>query len=87
MTIVKRDNDKDIKFTGNLIAEISSKKPVDDIRWTELQLYRTQGGKFICSEIGRTTIEGEHNHHKADVCEDHDEVINFFGYGWFYAFS
>lgn len=119
--IIRRDNDRDLQFTGELVAGISSKPndsgPKPDVRdesqagrtdlsgghrgngccrrrerpagrcgmqgrWAELALYRTQGGKYICEQIGRTEREGERDRRSAAVCEDHEGVINFFGAGW-----
>jgi hypothetical protein len=87
--LVKRDGDKDISFTGELIAEAEtspetarSAYSVTTGRWVELRLYRTQGGKFICEQVGRTQWQGEHDRYSGAVCEDHAGVIEFFGNGW-----
>lgn len=80
-TIVKRDNDKDIKFCGEEIAAASSNTH-SNFRWSELTLYKTKGGKFICQEIGVTCVDGETDRHSAEICETIDEVNAFFGNGW-----
>ena len=51
-------------------------------RWTELELYKTQTGKFVCLEIGCTQWQGEHNRYKSKACNSVEEVTQFFGYGW-----
>jgi len=86
---VKRDSLPDIKFKGEKVAEASSSADRanpgysgETGRWCELYLYRTVGGKFVASEIGRTSWEYEHDRHRAEVCNDASEVINFFGFGW-----
>jgi hypothetical protein len=64
---IHRDAEPDLSFTGELVAEAST-SPDQAMpnyseqtgRWTELALYRTQGGKFICSRIERTQWQGEH---------------------------
>ena len=76
------DNEPDIQFCGELIAEVSSYRAFEnDSRWTELDLYRTASGKFICHQIGRTRWVGEKDRYKAAVCKTTNEVIDFFGYG------
>jgi len=51
-------------------------------RWTELTLYKTQGGKFVCHQIGRTQWQGERDRFSGKVCETLDEVREFFGHRW-----
>lgn len=86
---VKRDGERDIKFTGEQIAAASSSDnnasgsySGSPGRWTELSLYRTQAGKYICEQIGRTCWEGEKDRFSAEVCETVDQVVEFFGHGW-----
>lgn len=78
---VKNDNAPDIRFTGELM-EMASSRSNDTTRWTELELYKTQTGKFVCSEIGYSQWQGERDHYKAKVCNSVEEVTQFFGYGW-----
>ncbi|GEM_PF-1199208 len=118
--IIRRDNDRDLQFTGERIAGVSSKPDLGESapggndktreggdmgpphghrccrrradrpagrcgmrgRWAELILYRTQGGKYVCEQIGRTERQGESDRRSAAVCEDHEGVIEFFGTGW-----
>ena len=79
---VLRDNARDLKFTGEQIAFVTSKTADKGDRWTELTLYRTGSGKLICSQVGFTCWEKEHDRHTGAVCETNDEVIEFFGLGW-----
>lgn len=79
---VTRDNDSDIRFTGEEIASASSHSPYDcSGRWTVLKLYRTKGGKYVCSEVGRTQWQGESDRYSGTVCETPAEVIKYFGHG------
>jgi len=87
--ILKRDNERDLQFTGVLIASASSSANNASSsysgstgRWTELFLYKTKGGKFVCKSVGRTQWEGEHDRHKAEVCADVECVCDFFGSSW-----
>jgi len=81
--IVERDNDVDLRFTGKLLAETSSRDPYNDRgRWFDLSLYQTVGGKFICQKEDITRWQGEHNRNQAEVCQSLEEVKAFFGNGW-----
>lgn len=86
---VKNDNAPDIRFTGELMARVKSSPAQahpsysnNTGRWTELELYKTQTGKFVCLEIGCTQWQGEHNRYNAKVCDSVEEVTQFFGHGW-----
>lgn len=84
------DHAPDIRFTGELIASESSSDnnaagssySGKTGRWTELFLYKTQGGKYICHQIGRTCWDGERDRYSGKVCDSTNEVIEFFGQGW-----
>lgn len=84
------DNKPNIRFNGELIAYASSSDnnasgssySGSTGRWTELALYKTAGGKFICHQIGRTRWEGERDRYSAEVCDDEAGVVAYFGHGW-----
>lgn len=87
---IEIDNAPDIRFSGELVAKASSS---DDQamgrhysgqtgRWTELYLYRTAGGRYVCHQIGRTRWQGERDRHSGAVCDTLEEVIEFFGHRW-----
>ncbi len=78
-TIV-RDNDRDLRFTGEIVATVAS--PEKTGRWTELTLYRTAAGKYVAQEVGRTKWEREHDRYAATVCETQSDVLAAFGTGW-----
>ena len=87
---VIRDKEQNLKFKGELIASsyssdnnaMGSSYSGSTGRWNELRLYKTAGGKFICSSIGRTRWQGERDRFSGCVCETIDGVISFFGNGW-----
>ena len=87
--VIARDNDTDLRFSGELLASQSSSLDKESSassgttgRWTELRLYRTQSGKYICEQVGRTQWQGERDCCKAAVAETQEKVIEFFGTGW-----
>ena len=66
------NNSPDIRFVGKKIAETSSSKHRASEfysgktgRWTELHLYKTKGGKYVCQQIGRTEWIGEYDRYSA----------------------
>lgn len=87
---VEREGARDLTFTGELLAKVSSSDnnasgssySGQTGRWQVLSLYRTQAGKFVCQRIGRTRWQGERDSHEAAVCEDHNQVVEFFGHNW-----
>jgi hypothetical protein len=82
------DNKPDLRFAGELVARATSinrdavRSYSETGRWTDLELYKTKGGKFICYQVGRTNWSGERDRHSGKVCETVEEVKEFFGYGW-----
>jgi len=80
--IVQIDNKPNLRFNGEVVAGATSKSPDNDVRWTELALFKTTGGKYVCEQIGRTVYQGESNFYDGCVCEATAEVIKYFGFGW-----
>jgi hypothetical protein len=69
---VPRDTDYDLEFTGLLLAR--HRHSGDGDRWTEVTLYRTEGGQFVAAvqfgSVSRPTMK-----HDARVCSTPDEVV------------
>lgn len=88
--LVEVDNKPNIKFTGEELAHSSSSDNQamgsnysgNVGRWSELTLYKTKGGKYICEQIGRTRWDGERDRKSGEVCETIEEVKAFFGHRW-----
>lgn len=84
------DNAPSVRFTGELVASaansdnqsMGSSYSGQTGRWTELALYKTMSGKFICHQIGRTRWQGEQDRFSGKVCESLAEVKEFFGHRW-----
>lgn len=84
------DNAPNIRFNGKKICSASS-SPDQAMgscysgktgRWTELHLYKTGGGNFICHQIGRTQWVGERDRFSGKACGTLEEVKEFFGHRW-----
>ena len=81
--VLERDNGPDISFNGEHLSFVSSEgKSRDPARWTELSLYRTKSGRFVCEEVGMTLQERERDRHRVEVVELEEDVQEFFGHGW-----
>jgi len=84
------DGGLDIAFSGEQIAYVVSQCRNREGanfsgsagRWTELTLYKTVGGKFVCEKVEYTSWQGERNRHSGAVCQSEAEVIAFCGTGW-----
>ncbi|WP_150139439.1 hypothetical protein [Candidatus Enterovibrio escicola] len=84
------DNAPNVLFTGELVANtassdnqaIGSSYNDQTGRWTELSLYKTKGGKFICHQVARTRRQDERDHFSGKVCETLEAVKEFFGHRW-----
>lgn len=50
-----RDSTRRYEFMGTRLAYVSSAIP-SKTRWTEIEIYRTQGGMYIVHRAGRTTL-------------------------------
>lgn len=74
------DNEPNLRFNGECIANVESSEQSG--RWTELALYRTKGGKFVCHQIGYTQWVGERNRFSGHACETLEDVKAFFGHRW-----
>jgi hypothetical protein len=87
--IVQRDDEVNLRFTGERIGYSSSSAnnahsdySGSNGRWTELKLYKTAMGKYICEQIGHTQWQGEKTRYSGKVCETVEEVLEFFGHRW-----
>lgn len=63
-----------LKFTGEVLSYASSYvdgKP----RWFEVEIYRTESGKYVVHGSGLSDVSGETDWHWAEVCETPGEVI------------
>jgi len=80
---VRRDNKPSLCFTGETVVHVtdSCRAPNTPGCRTEMILYKTRSGKFVCSGIQHTACGSEQDTHNAVVCKDEADVIEFFGHG------
>lgn len=70
---IERDGQKDLKFKGVKLASVDNQRH-DDTRWTEKELYRTDGGKYVYVVVNKTRWQGETDTHEAYVFADADAL-------------
>jgi hypothetical protein len=79
---LENDNAPNVRFTGEILATASSRRVTNDGgRWTNLKLFKTKGGKYVCFTEGVTCWQGENNRYQTEVCETLDAVVDHFGHG------
>lgn len=81
---LERDDARDIRFTGKLVAQTSSREhsgPRSN-RWTVLRLYKTKGGKWVAHQIGRTQWQGEQDRYSVVMADTDEELVERLGSGW-----
>lgn len=79
---LRNDNAPDVMFTGYQLGFATSKNERNIKRWTDLTIYVTKGGSYICEEIGRTTMDNETDRCTVEIVATIAEIIEFFGEGW-----
>ena len=72
------DDAKNVRFTGELLGEVSSHSHFGSRqnRWTELDLYRTAGGKLVLQIVGRTCWQGESDRHEVLVLDAEAALVD-----------
>jgi hypothetical protein len=70
--VVRRDGQRDLVFTGRLLAKESSHRDVGDEskRWDEYTVYETKGGNHVLEHVYHTQRQGERNAYEAWVGVD-----------------
>lgn len=54
-----RNHTVNLEFRGKLVTSVSSNVGGTRKRWTELNLYLTQGNTFVAQVVGQTAVEQE----------------------------
>jgi EXLDI family protein len=67
---VRRDEEPDLVFEGVKIASVTSLSHTNDIRWTELTLYRTATNRYVVERLGCTNWQGEMTRWEAFVTRE-----------------
>lgn len=87
--ILENSNGKDVKFTGELIADVASSSDKASSLYSgspgrskELRLFRTKARKYIGQIIEWTQWQGEKDRYYVKIFDDLNQLSDFFGYGW-----
>lgn len=83
--VVKRHGKPSLWFVGEKLGFVSSadfEGGGASGRWTELTLYSTQSGGYVCYMVGCSSWPNERDIITDLSCDTLDEVIGFFGHRW-----
>jgi hypothetical protein len=72
-----RTGNRPLSFQGKRIAEATSEDH-EASRWHEIELYRTEGGKWVAVVKFLTRWQGEDNRFSAEIFDDADSAIAWF---------
>ena len=72
---VRRDGDRDLSFEGVLLGSGSMETGTG--RGTDVSLFKTKSGKYVVSVRAWTAWEGEHDSHRAGVCDTAEVVLDW----------
>lgn len=72
--ILERDGDVPLHFNGVNIGSATSYADHKD-RWFEIDIWKTDTGKYVVSGVGVSTVEGESDRVWAVVCNHPSEVV------------
>ena len=81
-TIVELDKGNKVRFNGVLLAKVSSYNLTLLFNtWTELRLYRTVSGNYVCQRVYCAYFGFGAERYSGKVCESMQEVKAYFGDG------
>ena len=87
--VVPRETANTLEFEGEMIGEaLSCVDSPDrlyagsDCRWSELRLYRSADGHYICEQVRSSHWSSAKQRHKVAVCDSKTQIMAFFGKDW-----
>lgn len=69
------DGQRPVVFSGELIGRSSSHLP-GKLRWFELELYRTDTGRYVARGVGLSDVVGEDDKEWVIVTDDANELVD-----------
>jgi hypothetical protein len=76
------DDEPNLTFMGELLAEDGGAYQARNSgRFSELSIYKTTRGRYVCYRVRRTNWQNEDDGYEAKTVDTHAEVIAFFGHG------
>ena len=75
---VRREGARDLRFKGRLLAHVRT--PLHRGRQHAYRVFRTEGGKIVAIKEGLSLWLDEHDRVEAQVYDDVEGVITFFGF-------
>lgn len=77
--ILSTKTGKTLRFKGDHVAGTTTKRN-NSYRWRELHILRTERGRYVAVEIGRTTFDGEEDFADFQVFETAEDMTRTLGY-------
>jgi hypothetical protein len=65
---------QEITFVGELLADGSSQRPHKQ-RWYEVEIWKTDDGKYVIHKIGATEVKGEEDRHSAIIADTPEGAV------------
>lgn len=78
---LKMVDENNIKFEGELLGSVTS-HIASKLRWTELYVYKTVSGKYVCYSVGKTLLSNEKDRCSYAIFDEITDISNFFGFTW-----
>jgi hypothetical protein len=80
------DETKSFDFQGEMISEAIGRadhidpfeEDIEDL-WSELRLYTTQDGRYVCEQVRCESWKGGHEKHQMTICDSATRIKEFFG--------
>lgn len=66
------DRTRNLEFEGRMIGKASTQRSDGDLRWTDITIYVTEGGQYVCQKEGVSLV-----YHRAEsTCRGGETVTN-----------
>lgn len=69
-----RPGNIDLVFSGICLSNVSSRESTQQLRWTEIRVYRTSTGRYVSEIVGRSIVKSERDRIKVTVAGNPDEL-------------
>ncbi len=87
--VVPKEGANALIFDGEMIGEAlscmdqpSRQHTATDDQWSELRLYRSADGHYICEQVQSSHWRAVQQRHKVAICDSKAQIMAFFGKDW-----
>jgi hypothetical protein len=80
--IISRDDAPDLRFSGELVAERSTRtlRGEGQNKWVVLSLYRTAKGRLVAARTTCSNWQGSRDRYEAAIVDTDAQIQKFFGW-------